>query len=290
MGHDHPQPHISSYVPSLPNYGLSPITASVFPFSINFQDTSSDSMASNSMPTIVLVPGAWHKVAQYAPLTTRLEQAGYEVVVVDYPSTGPNPTNKNFDPDVKIIHESIAQLADQGKGILVVVHSAGGIVAGEAAKGLGKADRTKDGLAGGIVRMVYICAFAATEGVSLYDATGGPDPWHIIEGGTVRSSQEKDIFYNKCSPEVAEEQIAKLELFAKGTFESRPTYAAWKHIPCTYLVCENDHAIPLVAQEAMIAQEGANFDVVRCSADHSPFLCMPDFTAEVVRRAAGEEI
>ena len=245
-------------------------------------------MASKSMPAIVVVPSAWHKVAQYGPLTTRLDQAGYEVVGVDYPSTSLNPTNENFDPDVKIVHDSIAWLVNQGKDVLVVVHSAAGIIAGEAAKRLSKADRIKDGLSGGIVRMVYICAFAAAEGVSLYDATGGPGPWNIVECGTVRSSKEKEIFYNKCSPEIAEDQIPKLELFAKGTFESRPTYAAWKHIPSTYLVCENDQAIPLAAQEAMLAQEGANFDVVRCGADHSPFLSMPDFTADVVRRAAGE--
>ena len=247
-------------------------------------------MASTTKPNIVLVPGAWHKVAQYAPLRTRLQQAGYEVEGIDYPSSSPNPTNKNFDPDVKVVREAIARLADQGNDVMVVVHSASGIIAGEAAKGLSKADREKDGNVGGIVRMAYICAFAAPEGVALYDAIGGPAPWHIIEGSTVRSSQEKDIFYNLCPPEVAEENIAQLVLFAKGTFESKPTYSAWKHIPSTYLVCENDHAIPLAAQEAMISQEGAKFDVVRCSADHSPFLSMPDFTAEFVRRAAGEDL
>ena len=249
-------------------------------------------MADSSKPTIVLVPGAWHQVAQYSPLTTRLEEAGYKVYGVDYPSTSPNPTNTNFDPDVEVVHKSIERLADQGKNVVVVVHSAAGIIAGEAARGLSKADRERDGKAGGIVRMVYICAFAAPEGVALYDATGGPDEWHIIEGITVKTSREREIFYHLCPPEVADAQVARLAgmRLAKGMFESKPTYAAWKHIPCTYLVCENDQAVPLAAQEAMIKQEGARFDVVRCKADHSPFLSMPDFTAEVVRKAAGENL
>lgn len=35
---------------------------------------------------------------------------------------------------------------------------------------------------------------------------------------------------------------------------------------------------------------GALFEEERCSAGHSPFLSMPRFTADVIRRAAGEKI
>ena len=247
-------------------------------------------MSAKTKPTVVLVPGAWHKVAQYSPLTSRLEQAGYTVHGVDYPSTGPNPTNKNFDPDVAVLRHTIAELADHGEDIMVVVHSAAGIIAGEAAKGLSKADREKDGTAGGIVHMVYIAAFAASEGVALYDATGQADEWHVPDGLTVRAQKPKEIFYNCCPDDVAEENAKQLGLFAVGTFRSKPTYAAWKHIPCSYLICENDQAIPLVAQEAMSSQPDAKFEVFGCKADHSPFLSMPDFTARMVRRAAGEEL
>ncbi|KAK3718651.1 hypothetical protein LTR37_004868 [Vermiconidia calcicola] len=243
----------------------------------------------SNKPTIILVPGAWHKASQYAPLTTRLQSAGYEVHGIDYPSTGPNPTNDNFDPDVAVIHSTIAALADEGKDVAVVVHSAAGILASEAAKALSKDDRNQ---AGGITHMVFLCAFAAAEGVSLYDATGGPEDWQIVSGPHVTPHDPKARFYNRCPPDVADDAVAQLgdNKFAMGTFRSKATYAAWKHIPCTYLICENDRAIPVKAQEAMVQQPGAGFEVVRCEADHSPFLCMPDFTAEVVRRAAGETV
>ena len=247
-------------------------------------------METTSKPTIVLVPGAWHKVLQYTPLISRLERAGYEVHGVDYSSTGPNPTNANFDPDVAVVSNTIAKLADRGDNVMVVVHSAAGIIAGEAAEGLSKAERKKNGREGGIVRMVYICAFAAAEGVALWDATGGPDPWIIVDGAILHPDRPKEIFYNLCTPEVAEENARQLSCLARGLCESKPTYAAWKHIPSTYLICENDKAIPPAAQEAMVSQPGAKFDVVRCEGDHSPFLSLPDFTAEVVRRAAGEEL
>ncbi|KAK3049472.1 hypothetical protein LTR09_009139 [Extremus antarcticus] len=247
-------------------------------------------MSTATKPTIVFVPGAWHKIAQYSDVTSRLEQAGYEVHGVDYPSTGPNPTNETFDPDVKKIASAIESLADQGKDVLVAVHSAAGILAGEAAKGLLKSDRESNGKRGGIVHMVYICAFAAAEGTALWEASGGPLEWEVVEGLTIRATRAAEIFYNRCTREQQEENIPKLQLLAKAAFTSKTTYAPWKEVACTYLLCENDLAIPAPAQEAMSTQPGARFEVVRCEADHSPFLCMPDLTTNVVRRAAGESI
>ena len=244
-------------------------------------------------PTVVLVPGAWHRASQYSPLTTRLEGAGYEVHGIDYPSTGPNPTNTSFDPDVALVSTTIAKLADRGRDVLLAVHSAGGIIGSEAAKGLSATDRAKEGKPGGIMHIVYICAFALVEGVSLWDLQREPLTWQILEEPhiSVRSPEAAvQTFYQLCDPEVAMENAKQLFKFAVGTLRSKPTYAAWKHIPSSYLICENDNGIPLAGQEAMASQPGANFTLYRCKADHSPFLCMPDYTARVVRRAAGEAV
>lgn len=77
-----------------------------------------------------------------------------------------------------------------------------------------------------------------------------------------------------------------------GTFNSKLTVAPWKTIPCTYILCENDKAIPLAVQEGMIAmaQQMApeSFDVIeRCSAGHSPFLSQPKWLASKLVKAAG---
>lgn len=161
---------------------------------------------------------------------------------------------------------------------------------GSAAEGLGKDQRQKDGKKGGIIRLVYICAFAAPEGVSLFQATGGPDPWITFDGNASRPTRMGEIFYNDCPPDVVEEQSKSLRPHSRAAFETPAPYAGWKHLPSTYLVCEQDMGIPVHAQEAMIAQPGANFTVERCKASHSPFLSMPDFTAQFVRRACGEQI
>jgi pimeloyl-ACP methyl ester carboxylesterase len=47
------------------------------------------------------------------------------------------------------------------------------------------------------------------------------------------------------------------------------TNAAWRAVPSTYVVCEQDQAIPPFAQEAMAKRAET---VLRMDAGHSPFL------------------
>ena len=54
-------------------------------------------------------------------------------------------------------------------------------------------------------------------------------------------------------------------------------------MPSTYVVCENDNAIPVFAQEAMARRAGR---VERLPSAHSPFLSHPDELTEVLERAA----
>jgi len=65
-------------------------------------------------------------------------------------------------------------------------------------------------------------------------------------------------------------------------FNQPITEVAWKEIPSTYIICEEDQAIPVFAQEAMSARATS---VVRINTDHSPFLCAPADLAKLISRA-----
>lgn len=246
-----------------------------------------------SKPTIVLVPGAWHNPNHYTPLTNRLEKAGYEVHALHLPSTGLNggyPENLgDHTPDVALISSTIQRAADAGQDVVVAMHSAGGVTGSEATKNLSKADRATSGLPGGVTHLVFIAAFAKPEGVAIYEPNG-PSAWIDIGPTTTFPKDPVDHFYHDCDPAVVEECVKGIGRHSLAAMWTKPTYAAWKHIPSTYLVCEADRAIPVAVQEMWIQQKGARFTVERCGAAHSPFLSMPDLTAEVVRRAAGEKI
>ena len=95
------------------------------------------------------------------------------------------------------------------------------------------------------------------------------------------------VFYNDLAAEHARDAASRLDSMAQGAWTTPPTsgYAAFKHIRSTYIKCLQDQAMPAVWQETFISQEGALFDVEQLDAGHSPFLSMPQETAEVVVRA-----
>jgi hypothetical protein len=86
--------------------------------------------------------------------------------------------------------------------------------------------------------------------------------------------------------------VAALKPHSYKTFSSQQSVAPWKVIPSTYIVCENDQAIPLPAQEGMLGMAHqmapTSFDVIeRCSASHSPFISQPEWLSEKLIKAAG---
>ncbi|KAK5273220.1 hypothetical protein LTR96_002852 [Exophiala xenobiotica] len=246
----------------------------------------------SNKPVIIFVPGAWHPPSCFQPVMDRLEAAGYETHGVSLPSVGAPPEQQlqTIKPDVEAIQDIVRPIVtDQGKDVLLVFHSYGGVVGGESVQGLEKASREKEGKRGGISHLYYCCAFALPEGVSLMDALQGKNlPWfRVSEDQQIVTAADPDkIFYNDL-PEPAK-YTSMPSTHSYQTFHSKVTYPAWKYVPSTYLFCERDMAIPLHAQKGMVENSGVQWRVDALDASHSPFLSMPDETAHSIRRAAGE--
>ena len=117
-----------------------------------------------SKPTFLLVPGAWHKPDIYSTVANMLREHGYPAVELPLPSAGAMPPHMNFDADVESIRACITELVEEGKDVVLVVHSYTGMPGAEACKGLGKQERQHKGLKGGIIRLVFIMAYAMDEG------------------------------------------------------------------------------------------------------------------------------
>lgn len=111
------------------------------------------------------------------------------------------------------------------------------------------------------------------------------------EEDTVKAGNPQEIFYNDIPQQIAESYIQALGTHSYSTFASQLTVAPWKTIPSTYILCEKDNAIPIAAQEGMIAAAKAMapgaFDVVeRIAASHSPFISQPEWFADKLVKAA----
>ena len=119
---------------------------------------------------------------------------------------------------------------------------------------------------------------------------------YAVQTGFVTTNVEdaKHAFYSDLPDAEAEAWAKKLKHHSIGSFESRTTQAAWRIIPTTYVLCENDQSLPPARAEQMLAsaqqsQPNAIDMVEKCDAGHSPFLSQADWFVGVLRRATGEK-
>jgi pimeloyl-ACP methyl ester carboxylesterase len=128
----------------------------------------------SAKPTVLFVPGAWHTPESFQYVADHLIAAGYDYVGVDKPSVSLGPDYvENMDPDIESVRDAITKASDAGNDVVLVMHSYGGVPGSAGAKGLRKEDRAKEGKKGGVVRLVFVTAFALDEGQTLADISKG---------------------------------------------------------------------------------------------------------------------
>ncbi|KAI0861115.1 Alpha/beta hydrolase fold-1 [Xylaria cubensis] len=249
----------------------------------------------SSQPVIVLIPGAWHLPDAWNKVKSQLEVAGYEVYTPRLPTVvGPEPVNYSWRVDVAVVHDIVIPLFNEGRQAVIVGHSYGGIVATASVKDQSIADRQSRGLQGGFSAVVYICAFPVVErGDSLLSTIHGKYGKWITANQLLDKNAPSSIqvirglepFYNDIPPDEAKKWCEKLLNQSQRSCEEPVDFCANDiKIPMTYLLCEEDKAVPIKLQEYMAAAIPA-IKTRRCGAGHSPFLSQPDLTTEVIIEA-----
>lgn len=151
-------------------------------------------MPSNSLPTVLLVPGAFGTPAGYGPLLPYLKKAGFATHPGPYTSSNPSdPAAATCANDIASLRDNVLRpLLDDGKDIVILAHSFGGIVAGAAAKDLDKYTRQNQGQPGGVVGLIYIAGNITVNDESLAEASGGNSP-SFIKIDKVRPNFQESI-------------------------------------------------------------------------------------------------
>lgn len=118
-----------------------------------------------------------------------------------------------------------------------------------------------------------------------------------FQNGIVNISPEdaKKVFYNDVPAAKGDEMVAKLKHQSLGVYFSIPTYAAWKDIPSTFLQGDldqssvSDEMVKMMVGTARQIEPSA-FDVIEHCEDggHCLMISRPEWTADALRRAAGE--
>ena len=63
-----------------------------------------------------------------------------------------------------------------GREVIVVSHSYSGLPVSSALDGLGRIEREKNGMAGGVIKIIYLAAFLGKKGQSVMQVFGGQSP------------------------------------------------------------------------------------------------------------------
>lgn len=83
--------------------------------------------------------------------------------------------------------------------------------------------------------------------------------------------------------------MEQLRPHARVTKVAPATAAAYLHIPTSYLLCEDDRAIPLFVQDLMVEkarEKGAVVVTEKINTAHTPWLVDADRVAGYIRRHA----
>jgi pimeloyl-ACP methyl ester carboxylesterase len=220
--------------------------------------------------SVLLVPGSWHGAWAYDAVADRLTHAGVAVTAIDLPS---NDGASGLADDAAAVRAALDGIEQP---TVVVGHSYGGIAVSEGAAGAPNA-----------VGLVYLAAFMLDTGESLLDAMQHQLPdWISLDeaAGSHIAQRSEEVLYGDCPPDVAAAAAARLSRQSVAAIATPQTAAAWRSVPSTYVICDQDRAVPPPVQEAMAARAAT---VRHVPASHSPFLSRPGEVADVVLQALG---
>jgi pimeloyl-ACP methyl ester carboxylesterase len=231
-------------------------------------------------PRIVLVPGGFTGAWMWADVVALLEREGLEALAVELPTIGDVSAGADFYADAARVRAVLDRL---GPPVVLCGHSYGGAVITEAASGPHSAVR----------ELVFLMAAVPDAGdsmVSLMSGAAAQEPAAEAEGVTVRDDglaflnrePARRALFNDCSPERAEEGLAKLRPMSLAGADQPVREAAWRQLPSLYVRGSEDRMPEAVASSFL---EHATH-VVEFPTGHCPSWSRPDLVAQLLAERA----
>ncbi|ANW16994.1 alpha/beta fold hydrolase [Streptomyces clavuligerus] len=235
-------------------------------------------------PSVLLVHGAFADSSSWQEVTERLTGEGYRVTAAELGLRG-------LSSDAAQVR---ALLDEQDGATVVVGHSYGGAVMGQAATGHPKA-----------AALVYVAAFAPAHGESLgeLDASFGdgestltitdahplPADPDVPDEYNVELTIKQDVFHQRFGADLAEERAAAMNGAQRPTaaavFGEPAAAPAWETLPSWYVVADADLMIPVAGQRRMAGRMGATVVEVP-GASHAVAVSHPDEVTRAIVTAA----
>lgn len=143
----------------------------------------------NVLPTIVLVPGAFHVVSAMDLLSEQLKEAGFSTHSFGLITVGQAQLTAQDDAAAFTTEVLLPLIEGDGKDIVLYLHSFAGFVGSAAIQGLSKAERLAAGKHGGILGLIYQSAFIPKVGDTMLQILGGQyQHWQVPDVRTTRKT------------------------------------------------------------------------------------------------------
>ncbi|KAL4871623.1 hypothetical protein BDV12DRAFT_164084 [Aspergillus spectabilis] len=248
-------------------------------------------------PTLIFAPGSWYPTSSFDPLTTLLESHGYTTHTIAFPSITQATAVKDLSNDIAAVRALIEPEVEKGRDVVVIAHSWAGLPVNSALEGLIKTqssgnEREEKG-GGGVVKLLFISAFIPEIGQSLVSTFGGEAEWYVKDptSKTITPSTPHSLFFHDVPK--GEYWASTLRPAAWATTIAPATAAAYLSLPSSYLLCEEDRAIPLFVQQMMVDKargNGAQMGTVTVKTGHTPWLVETEWVGSWIRGEVGEEV
>lgn len=253
----------------------------------------------STLPTLVFIPGSWHKPTCYNEVTKLLQnQHKLKCISITLPSTTGNPT-ATFKDDLDAAREAILAETIHGRNVVIVAHSYGGMVGNSAIKGLTQPQdvaesQNQTSTTGYVTGLILIASGFTLTGLSFMDPFFGhpPPSWRVnIETGYAELvAPPRELFYHDLSANEAEFWVSQLTTQSlKALFEGGEyAYAGWKDVPVWYIGTTEDRGLPVMVQRiqvGMAKEIGGSVEHRELQTSHSPFLSQPEMTVGIILEA-----
>ncbi|KAH8655214.1 alpha/beta-hydrolase [Xylariales sp. PMI_506] len=230
--------------------------------------------------TVVIVPGAWQTPAAWTDFCKTLNDAGYPTEYVALPTVGGTELPlAGLSDDVAAVQAVLEKLSDEGKNIVIIGHSSGGLVGSNAIEGYN------------IHGMIYLAAFMVPKGKALLDLLGGnPLPWMNVEGDRVTAAAEllPQIAFNDLEADAQAKWAKEMTHNSAALFAAPTGFEPWTNgVRCAYIFTEDDGALPYPIQQQMAAQLGPRPNAVTLKSGHCPYLSMPTQLLQAIQTVEG---
>lgn len=235
------------------------------------------------MADFLLIHGSCHGAWCWRDVLPLLNRNGHSARAIDLPGAGQDKTPVSEVTLERYVDAITSAMSEQ---TILVGHSAGGYPISAAAMRRPQA----------VEHLVYLCAYLPKSCKSMIDrrmeAPSQPLLEAVVKSAdglsyTINPDLARQKFYQDCPPDAVD--YAKAHLCAqpiKPQATPLTVTRQLRELPKSYILCENDGAIPPEFQE-VLATEWSELSVHRMACGHSPFFAKPARLAEILLQIAG---